>query len=788
MSDKYIVAVDHIDLAFVYPEEELAEYLDTVLERVLQLMRRNPEAGFALEQVWHYRSLQERRPDLFEQVRQRLKEGRMEFMGAMASSADTNFPNGECLVRNQLLGMEWAAENLNTAPDSAWLVDTFGINAQVPQIMRQFGFTRLFANRFGGNKRNDLFYARGLDGSRILVLGRDLASRNIFPDTQAFYFCRSRKDIGRLYELADSLQAQAPHLVVYYIENETVFSEYYLELAEQKRQRGTECWKPASYREYTEALEKAGFNAPVLDGDLNPEFTGTFALRGRIKTENRRAETALLEAEKWCALFRFRNYREELEECWWELFRNQFHDAFSGSLEDESYFRVLERFQVVRQRSEQAIRMAVSEKSGNGSSITFLNGLPWRRKAWIPLEEGECVCDEKGKPLPVGEENGRKYALIDIPAVGTVTQNVRPVEWGTISLEESGKKEIENDVLKLSLDEREGIRCLQLTDGKRIMENASDFLTVQQDNGGMQIEDCNGVELYAVNEFTKISVKKSGTMGQQITMSGEIPKLSWCSGPSWLKWRADFSVRKGEPAVRLHLSMDWRGERARIRLKLPCLINAGQAVYEIPFGMVERTSYEDRSTAKGEWPAHRFVVYEDPEAGLAVVNRGIAGVELAGRTLEITLLRAYGNGPDAWVKPTEISSQNGKLEYDFMLIPYKGSWKQAGVLQLAQEFNQEVRRVNGCSCGALGSWLSIDRPNLVLSCIKEAQDGSGELVVRFYETFGEETEGTLWCREMERVWKSDVAERKKEEMNCGNETVGIRLAPFEILTLRIRRR
>lgn len=788
MGDKYIVAVDHIDLAFVYPEEELAEYLDALLERVLGLMQRNPEFHFALEQVWHYRSLRERRPDLFEQVRQRLKEGRMEFMGAMVSSADTNFPNGECLVRNQLLGMEWASENLNTAPDSAWLVDTFGINAQVPQIMRQFGFTRLFANRFGGNKRNDLFYARGLDGSRILVLGRDLASRNIFSDTQAFYFCRSRKDVDRLYELADSLRAAGPHLVVYYIENETVFSEYYLELAEEKRRKGTECWKPASYREYTEALEKAGVDAPVLDGDLNPEFTGTFALRGRIKTENRIAETALLEAEKWCALLRFRDQWEALEECWWELFRNQFHDAFSGSVEDESYFRILERFQMVRQRSDQAIQMAVDKERGKEGLLTLLNGLPWSRKAWVPLEEGERVGDEAGKPFPVGEENGRRYALIDVPAVGMVTCGVYSMEPGVEMLRESGEKELGNETLRLCLDERNGIRYLELSDGKRILENASDFLTVQQDNGGMQIEDCNGVELYAVNEFTEISTKKSGTMGQQITMSGTIPKLSWCGGPSWLKWRADFSVRKGEPAVRLHLSMDWRGERARIRLKLPCLINTGQAVYEIPFGVTKRASYEDRPTAKGEWPAHRFVAYEDSEAGLAVVNRGIAGVELAGHTLEITLLRAYGNGPDAWVKPTDISCQHGKLEYDFMLIPYKGSWKQAGVLRLAQEFNQEVRRVKGGFCATPESWLNIDRPNLVLSCIKEAQDGSGELVVRFYETFGEETEGTLWCREMERAWKSDVAERKKEEFLCDQERINIHYRPFEIQTLRIRRR
>ncbi|MDY2651386.1 MULTISPECIES: hypothetical protein [Eisenbergiella] len=86
------------------------------------------------------------------------------------------------------MGLEWLEKNLGVRPQSGWLVDTFGLNAQIPQIMKQFGMKDLYANRFGGNKRYDLFWDEGLDGSRIRVSGRDLASLNLRPDSQALTF------------------------------------------------------------------------------------------------------------------------------------------------------------------------------------------------------------------------------------------------------------------------------------------------------------------------------------------------------------------------------------------------------------------------------------------------------------------------------------------------------------------------------------------------------------------------------------------------------------------------
>ena len=97
----YVVGVSHIDMAFVMREEAQEEMIDILLERITGALERKRELTFALEQTAHYRKLEKRRPDLFRKVKELLAEGHLEFMGGMATTAETNFPNGNvwCIIR-----------------------------------------------------------------------------------------------------------------------------------------------------------------------------------------------------------------------------------------------------------------------------------------------------------------------------------------------------------------------------------------------------------------------------------------------------------------------------------------------------------------------------------------------------------------------------------------------------------------------------------------------------------------------------------------------------------------
>ena len=789
MQNIHVIGMSHIDLGFTTTEEELEELLEIFLERMLTVLDRHPEISYAIEQMAHYKKLKARRPDLFERVKAYVRSGRIEVMGAMASSLETNFPNGECFVRNQQLGLRWARENFGVVPESAWLVDTFGSNAQIPQIYRQFGFQQLFANRFGGDKTEDVFLSEGIDGTRLLVIGKDLASSA--PGKHiAFRLCRSWIDTDNLFADGDRLSGGLPRMVNNYIENEEVLSLHYADLTRQRADRPGENWMLSSYHQYVEDLRSHKADYPVVNGDLNPEFTGTFSLRTPLRLRNRVVETQLLEAEKWASLAIPVFNPRTLDEAWWQMAFAHFHDIFSGSHSDATFHALMDKFRWVEDTAVQTFQSASRRLlAGDPEAFACFNGLPWQRTAWIPAPERYAArrIFQDGTEVPSAWRDGRRYCRVTLPAAGAATLSLGGEARPRLPEETDGCV-IENEFFRLSFDCRSNGLSLELAAGTPIFRNAGDFLTAQEDIGGFQIETPNGGEVFASSGTIDPPTISTDAMGQRMTLSGQFPAMKWNKGQNRLKWSLDLQATAGEPALGLRLWLDWFGEGTRIRLNIPTLIDSAQGVYEIPFGVVRRRVYRPRGTAKGEWPAHRFVALEDQKKGLALVNRGVAGVEVSGGTLSSTLIRAYYPGPMAWVPPTAETSQNGPHTYDFLLIPYAGSWKSAGVVRQAQEFNTPARLAEGCRVpGGQISLLTIDRENLVLSSVKTAEDGSGDLLIRFYETFGQETAGTIALPGAESACLSDVTEAAGAAISCAGGRIPVSCRPFEIQTIRVKR-
>jgi len=239
--------------------------------------------------------------------------------------------------------------------------------------------------------------------------------------------------------------------------------------------------------------------------------------------------------------------------------------------------------------------------------------------------------------------------------------------------------------------------------------------------------------------------------------------------------------------VRLQLGLDWRGEATRVRLTLPSQIDSASGIYEIPFGVVSRKPYSPRTNAKGEWPAHRFVALEDGKHGLALVNTGVAGVEISGGTIYTTLLRA----PKAvyvGMERDETSSQHGHHDYTFSIVPYSGSWADAGVAKFAQELNSPLlTALRGAEICSSASFLTLEPANVVLSSIKAAQDDPGQLIARVYETAGRETDAVLTMPTARQVISCDLREIPGEEVAAPRGELRFALKPFEIRSFRLIR-
>ncbi len=790
----FVVPITHVDLAWKRGRDEMSEMLEIVIVRLLDSLENDPNFKYQLEQAAHFRELQKRRPDLIARLQPFLENGRLEFVGGMASTLENNLPNGECCVRNQAMGLDWIKKTWGVRVETGWLLDTFGINAQMPQILRGFGLKWLMANRFGGAHIHDLFRARGLDGTQTLVAGWGTYAAFMRRENLSERFCTNWDDIQITFDQADKLSGVGPFMVIPYTENEMLVSRRPAQLAkERNRDRAGQTWKIATPGEYFAAVEEseaAGRVLPVVAGDLNPEFTGCFSLRQPIRLRNRAVETRLLEAEKWVALAKIE--APTLEEAWWQLHYVQFHDVFTGSHPTPIFHEVMAILDEIEERADAVLQSAFAtlapfQPENEAVSVVAFNGLPWARRGVLEMSlppgfEGVSrVLGPNGAETAFEIRDGKLRIGADVPAGGFQGFTLEKGALNLPSWQEVESASLENDLVKMDFDAQNGIsKLIWKPSGAVLMENAGTWLVAQRDDGNFQIENPASAEVAASSGSLKLKRLENSVLGQTVRLSGGFPPLIWAEADNHLRWSAEWFLASKGAAIQLKLSLDWRGEATRVRLCLPTQIEAATGIFEIPFGTVARKSYSPRTNAKGEWPAHRFVTIENNGHGVALLNTGVAGVEVSGGAIFTTLLRAPKN-VYAGMERDETSSQHGHHEYRFALVPYAGSWAQAGVAKAAQELNNPLHGVlrNGENRTS-ASFFSLEPDNVVLSGVKAASDGAGACVVRVYETAGRPCEAVLRLEGAREVWECDLAETRGAAVETQGGEWRFAIAPFEI--------
>ena len=163
----------HIDIAWLWTVGQTREKVVRSFSTVLYLMDQYPEYKFMSSQPLLYQFLKEEAPELFEKVKEKVKEGRWEVDGAMWVEADCNLASGESLVRQLLHGMKFVQDEFGVTCKTLWLPDVFGYSAVLPQLLKKSGIEYFFTTKLDWNQYNkmphDTFMWRGIDGSEVLT-------------------------------------------------------------------------------------------------------------------------------------------------------------------------------------------------------------------------------------------------------------------------------------------------------------------------------------------------------------------------------------------------------------------------------------------------------------------------------------------------------------------------------------------------------------------------------------------------------------------------------------------
>ena len=165
----------HIDTAWLWPIRETRRKCLRTFASVVRLIDRFPDFHFICSQAQQYAWVEEDAPELFAEIRERVRKGRFEPTGAMWIEPDATCPSGESFIRQILHGTRYWSERFGAASRQRmlYLPDTFGFPPCLPQIARLAGIDTFITNKMSWCESNRFphvtFRWRGLDGTEILT-------------------------------------------------------------------------------------------------------------------------------------------------------------------------------------------------------------------------------------------------------------------------------------------------------------------------------------------------------------------------------------------------------------------------------------------------------------------------------------------------------------------------------------------------------------------------------------------------------------------------------------------
>jgi alpha-mannosidase len=815
------------------------EYLEMGLPNILKAMRllkEQPSFHFTLDQVAYVRPFLERYPSLEADFRRYLSEGRLQLAGALDVMPDDNMPGGETFIRQMQYGKGYYRDKLGIDVTSAWLIDTFGHHAQLPQLLAKGGFKTFWFVR--GVPRQEFpaeFFWEGIDGTRIpafylphsyaLLYGapKDAAAFRTWAIQRFKMLDPNTQGDDRVGLTGPDVSEPEDHLTARVEEfNRDPQAPFQMRMA-----------VPADY----EAVIARRTGMPVWKGELNPIFQGIYSSRIELKAWMRVMEQKLLTAEKLSSIAAWLGSPADLGGLWaaWEpVLFNQTHDLASGVMTDHVYEDTIRSYEFASRRADAIIDAkwdvlaSKVDTSGTGAAVIVFNPLGWPRSDIAELNVGfgeggvggVVLTDNDGKTVPSQivestqySDGGLKSARLafvahHVPALGYRVYHASPARGGKLAGKSSSAVDsashdvrFENEDYRLTLDRTTGAMTSLVSQkgNGEFLSGRGNVVARQQDKGDLW-ELYKGLEGGSrVAMTTRQKVPQRGVDAFNDEGKGEPGTVA--TGPvfSELRVARPFGSGRFATTVRLYASLRRievttrlvnQEKYVRYQALFPTTIADGKSTHEIPFGSIDRP-------AAIEFPAQNWVDCSDGRRGLAILNVGLPGNLVTDGTMMVSLLRAHTLGAYGFGGGYEpgMSSDSGfqlgqERTMRYALVPHAGDWRDAGLFREGLEFNHPLicRSVLPHSGRLPKRWgfLEVSNPNVVVSSLKPTKQG--DVALRVYEASGRPAAGIVikLNAKAQSAREANLVEDAGGDLKVERDSLRIDLQPFEIRTIRIR--
>ena len=181
----------HLDMAWLWEVAETWQAAQRTFASVINLQEDFPELIFCHSTPALYQWIEHHRPDLFAIIHTKVQQGTWELVGGMWVEPEMNLINGESIARQLLYGQNYLQEKFGQIAKIAWLPDTFGFCATLPQCLQLAGIDYFVTQKLDWNDTTKfpypLFWWESADGSRVLSLMSNPIGEGIEPGKIATY-------------------------------------------------------------------------------------------------------------------------------------------------------------------------------------------------------------------------------------------------------------------------------------------------------------------------------------------------------------------------------------------------------------------------------------------------------------------------------------------------------------------------------------------------------------------------------------------------------------------------
>jgi alpha-mannosidase len=833
-STLHLTGNSHIDAAWLWPWTETVDVVKRTFGTALQLMSEYPDYTYTQSAAQYNAWIAEKYPEMNEQIKQRIKEGRWEIVGGMWVEPDLNMPDGEAQVRSILVGKRWFQKEYGVDVRIGWNPDSFGYTWQLPQIYKKSGIDYFVTQKTAWNDTNQfpfkLFWWESPDGSKVLTyFPHDYANNNLNPVrlSRDFVIARDRTpgltEMMDLYGIGDhgggptravldeGVHWMQPDKVVPTMKFGTAQS-YFTEF-EQKIVSDPRIWDYDSIAKGYQpppTPPDGKVAIPTWKSELYFEYhRGVMTTQANHKRNMRDSEEWALNAEKFASLAWLQGDPypgNELTEAWKKITFNDFHDLAAGSGIGIIYKEAQQDYDQVRwatneisQRAIKTLSAGIDTRVTSGVPVLVLNPLAWERSGTVTVDVqlpsaatgGVSVQDSQNRVVPSqvlkSDEKTHSYKLLlfvdKVPSMG---YKVLHVARGGKSFASDLKAEgltLENSALKVTVDAQTG--CIT-----SLYDKTTKFETLAPGACGNQLQtfkdlpkeyDAWNIDPGTLDHFASIDKADSVELTAKGPLRAAIRVTrAWQSS----KFVQEIILDAEADQVDVVSDIDWHETHVLLKAAFPLAATSNKATYEVPYGSIQRPTTRNNSWEKAQFevPALRWADLGDGAHGFSLLNNSKYGYDDKDNVLRISLLRS-----PTWPDP---EADRGHQHFTYALYPHGGDWKQALTVRHGYEYNYRLQATqvlaHSGDLPATYAYVTVKPENVVLTALKKAED-ENSLIFRIYEWAGKSSDVQIYVPKGATGANVTNLMEKPEgsALPVSGDTLNVPIHPFEILTVRV---